>query len=604
MIYLKVFLLLSHLITSSTTFPSKTKIFHQEATHQLVENIDVKDAILSAKIIAQHALLIKQKTDEMKPDLETEFNSELKLTVTNSIIKRSENLINSLISILVPSREFENLNIAKLLIDFHGPIDVHGPLNSKPDEPVKSRLKRDFPFLGRLWHDLTGSPGPDEYAREEASINSIKEALTAQTQLDKSTLSQLELIKERENETINLTKKVSSSLGNLDLSLKLARSSMSRAFHVIIFETKANVLLSELEQKAMSATLALSDARHGYLHPSLISETEMRNKIQNIAANYKTLSPIVDPKNAHKYFLLPITKAAVTTTKLHFIINIPLIDFNHEMTVTPIPYKTKIKHEIISDYILSNENIDYFMTANKHDIMSALKISGVGILLQKRLFKIKLPPRSTPLTYVTKNTIIRRSQTTFWYSFENKSSARVICSHKNTTILSLPKTGLLDLPETCLASGEFFQIPKVDITQQHLRDFNLSPSFENLSDLTPKTRAENVRIQDTLENKIASLNLNTTELYNSIAFLSTNTTEQEKTLKKIETKTQKIQSVTAAHETHFLITLLVAIVIIILIIFLFLLISKYISKVSKMKKSSKDLENQIELRAKKAAGEI
>lgn len=563
------------LITLLLTLSSALAIdvFHQEAIFELYEDINVKDAILSAKVIVEHAKIIRSKTTETT-ESESPFNSELKIAITDSVENRARAIIESLIGLLVPSQEFENLNLSEALVKVRSP---------------PGRVKRGIPTLGRLWHDLSGAPGPDEYAREESSIKLIKDALNAQTTLDKSTQTEITQLKEKENETIELTKSIAKQLGSISLSFQLEKSLMTRAFYIIIFETKANFLLSSLESKTLFATLALSDARHGYLHPSLITVDKLEKQINMISATSKTLSPIIDAKNSHKYFLLPITKAAITTTKIRFIIAIPLVNFDHKMQITRVPYKAKITHDITPEFILSNPSLDFFVTANNNDMSSALKISNVGLLLRERFFEISLDPTSTPLETIKHSVLTRQSHTSFRYSFERNTTAKIVCE-KMTSIKSLPKSGLLNIPENCMVSSNLFHIPAIDISQRHMHSLVIAPTFENLSNLESKSGYVNSLARSNIIKDIASLN--------------TNSTKQLSKIRDIESKTKQIQTVTLTHDNNFMYIIYAAVFAVALFFMVMVILLIYKKKLNNISRAATELESKIELKEKLSAGEV
>ena len=383
------------------------------------------------------------------------FDAVRKLTGNLHTIKKNVPLL---------STDAENRAVKSLLLDCEVKINSTSKSLDKIRnffEEGSEHEKRSAEFLGEIWHEVSGSPGPLEYHKEVEAIHRIETSFHHVQAITSDQQKEIKLIGstlDDEQKEIDKSGKALEHITNHFLKFAGSENSLDT---VIDFNAKCNVLTYQMGDKLQDIKHAIEMGTEGRASIDLIPMDEFRKHIREIKHNEKILSPIFNPAEAQLYYTLPLVRMLWENNVIRFYIRVPLVDFSKRYEISPINKATSNKLSNY-DYILTSSDGKYFRFLSDAELKNCIKTKGQFIsdlrVVQSSLRMLDC----NQLGCTGKNDngpfeITQLTTTTFAYSSNIDQNATLLCK-KHRKRVYLPREGFITIPATCSLMSNLFDI--------------------------------------------------------------------------------------------------------------------------------------------------
>ena len=329
------------------------------------------------------------------------------------------------------------------------------------EEEGSERDQRSAEFLGELWHEVSGAPGPLEYHKEVEAFHIIETTIRHSTSVMADHQKEITLLGsslEKEQKEIDISGKAIESVTNDFRKFATAENSVHS---VVDFHAKCDALNFQLRSKARRIKHAIELGTERRASIDLIPMTEFRAQIKTIKHKQAILSPIFSPKEAQLYFTLPLVRMVWKDETVQFYIRIPLVDFAKRYEISPINKASSNKLSNY-DYILTSSDGKYFRFLSDAELKNCIKTKGQFIsdlrIVQSSLRMLDC----NQLGCTGKNDngpfeITQLTTNTFAYSSSIEQNATLLCK-KSRERAFLPREGFITIPADCSLMSNLFDI--------------------------------------------------------------------------------------------------------------------------------------------------
>ena len=324
-----------------------------------------------------------------------------------------------------------------------------------------ARDPRSAEFLGELWHEVSGSPGPLEYHKEVEALHRIEITFGHTRNALEDQQNEIKLLSstsEKEQNEIVKSGKAIESVTNRFMKFSSSENSVDS---VVDFHAKCDVLNFQMRNKAKDIKHAIEMGTEGRPSVDLIHMDEFRAHIKTIKHDQKILSPIFAPDEAQLYFTLPLVRMRWENNVVRFFVRIPLVDFSKRYEISPINKATSNKLSNY-DYILTSTDGKYFRFLSDAELKSCIKTKG-QFISDLRVVQSSLRMLNCNLLGCTgKNDngpfeITQLTATSFAYSSNIDQNATLLCNKRRERVF-LPKEGFITIPHDCSLMSNLFDI--------------------------------------------------------------------------------------------------------------------------------------------------
>lgn len=465
--------------------------------------------------------------------------------------------------------------------------------------------KRGLDFLGDWLHQLTGVVGPYQHEKDQASLGHIKSALESQDKLNMqlgSDVSKLfTKISKEESQIILINKHFDHLYSKIDAR----ENDILKCIQLLLLKLEIDGKTENISTKISDYNLILIEAKNHFLSNRLINATELQLKIKEITADTRDLVPIIDYKQAAKYYTLPITRAVFIKGNIHIFTRIPMIRPEASMKIYHVDLTRKIMNghkQQNFEYILVNDKNTYFSTMTAGQMEKTIQIKGTGLLTDIRPIETQIhvehcttancASRYCSATQIRKNT--------FLYEMPFPSEATTYCEHKdNSTKRTLTTRGTIVLSPDCSLQTKYFYIHRV-ISHGNTRFFSYEPTLklEDLSSIITTTESDVANINDTIsghKDKIQTLN-------KEINSIQVNSTLMNDNIRMMKTEADQIAIDNSSHWGISISGLVLGCICLLCAIFFCMSIYCVIRKVSKISERAAQLSMTMESNEKARSG--
>ena len=329
--------------------------------------------------------------------------------------------------------------------------------------PNSTRITRSAEWLGQVWHDLSGSPGPWEYKKELEMFSLIRTALRDHAKLSANNQKEIALLQsalEREQVEIEVVTNTTNKI------IDKVQSTISNEIYLsalLTFRSHTMPVLSGLRVRLSKITSVMEQAKLGMPSINLVDHAEFRRQIRKIKQKHRILSPVFDENEVHLYYSIPIVKMIWTGT-LDIYVRIPLVNHGKTYEISPINKASTSQSLAREDYILTARDGKSFPFLTDAELQKCLKVHS-SFISDLRVVESDLHTLNcTNLGCSGRNSngiIEIRELTTesFAYSTSDPFEASLVCDSGHHPV-KLPARGFLTLPTDCALTCNLFSIDR------------------------------------------------------------------------------------------------------------------------------------------------
>ena len=333
------------------------------------------------------------------------------------------------------------------------------------------RDPRALEFIGNIWHEVTGAPGPHEYRIQLEAEARMNEFLKLQQAMNKNSMKKFQdlyKIMKVEKAQLKITRDHVRDLEARDETLS----------EVLIFRSEFLVKGRLVETTLNHVDSIIDNGKEGKMSPFLFSRAEMVKIIRNINQKEGLFRPIFSEDEVAKYYGMSLARIAFYDDKLHCFVRIPLVDFSNPLDIRPVQ---RSRNSPIS-YLLVNKDESAFRLINDFDLRRTLQKGRIHISGMRKVdvflsalkcneIGCEIPAGMPEISQINGNT--------FTFIVGKVSLATLSCANSTLSRMEvqLPSSGFLRVPESCSFFTKEFKIHKLYETGRayyHPKDVDFS----------------------------------------------------------------------------------------------------------------------------------
>jgi hypothetical protein len=323
--------------------------------------------------------------------------------------------------------------------------------------------KRAIEFLGDLLSGMTGVPSASDHRKiiEELKLlkidsEGIKDLMTRTNREQKQILSALHVHS-------NSFLKVAKDLENI----KLQQTELSNhGFSTLkLLDIHQNVLYYVLKVNELThrARTIMRESKNEHLSSYAIDHEDLRDIISKISAKHINIQPAFSVKQINRYYEAKLTHSWADKAEkcIYSILQIPLVNFEHQFTIAILP-TLMTKHPEL-DLLAIDKRANTYRFLSDVEFKDCLNL-GKARVCQKRPIEIS-PFHSCNLAAekLTCNNwdylvIHDLSNTEIMILSDEKQNVTLDCKGKRSQQITLPRTGIFNLNGKCRLQNENFTI--------------------------------------------------------------------------------------------------------------------------------------------------
>jgi len=324
----------------------------------------------------------------------------------------------------------------------------HSNLVKKLDQIVGrkgDREKRSIEFLGNIFSDLFGNPGPEDWKKNNANIVALKQAIkllghdsiSVHKHIDTSELE----IETNNKEISRLTKELEDDVGKVDGQMAM----FGNYFKLVDIVDSLDRILNNLIRIKL-------DGEKGYCSSLALDSKFLQKNLQRLEANNLGLSPIFAYWEWRKYYRHQLCTIVMDSNNIWITIRIPMVK-KMEKLIRVTPMQSFVRN--IRKFRISGLNPILFRGAEQDNYhlmgqkefdmctkLGSIRTCNSRTILFKDAFLI-------PMEYAHNRVI---------FLGDNKASCNAILRCEKVTDLTITTGQILTIPNSCSVKSRTFEI--------------------------------------------------------------------------------------------------------------------------------------------------
>ena len=187
---------------------------------------------------------------------------------------------------------------------------------------------RGAEFLGELWHEVSGSPGPLEYHKEVEAMHRIEQTFRHTSSTLTNQQKEIKILGTTLEYEQKEIEKSSKDMMSLVKHFKDSYSEQTALTTVIDFNAKCDLMNFQIRMNTDKIRESIEMGTERRASIDLVNMKSLRSHIMDIKHKEKILSPIFSPSEAQLYFTLPLVTMTWTQNVIKFFMRVPLVDFS------------------------------------------------------------------------------------------------------------------------------------------------------------------------------------------------------------------------------------------------------------------------------------
>ena len=331
---------------------------------------------------------------------------------------------------------------------------------------------RSAEFLGELWHEVSGSPGPLEYHKEVEAMHRIEQTFkhTSSTMIDQQ--KEIKILSTTLEDEQKEIEKSGKDILSLVTHFKDSYNEQTALTTIIDFNAKCNLINFQIRMNTEKIRKSIEMGTERRASIDLVNMKSLRSHILDIKHKEKILSPIFSPAEAQLYFTLPLVTMTWSQNVIKFFLRVPLVDFSKRYEISPINKASSTKLSSY-DYILTSSDGKYFRFLSDVELKNCIKTKGQFISDLRMVQSSLRMLNCNQLGCTGKNDngpfeITQLTATTFAYSANTDQNATLLCN-RNRSRVYLPREGFITIPADCSLMSNLFEIDNFPQDKSFLR---------------------------------------------------------------------------------------------------------------------------------------
>ena len=363
---------------------------------------------------------------------------------------------------------------------------------ARPQGSDSRRRSRSIDFIGRMWHQLSGSPGPDQAKAYDQSTKDIKSALKTQTKFNSK------LIGEQKVEHKILARNTA-ALRDLSIIADSMQSEIENSINNDIALANQIAYLQTLgswgrriSNAIFQAELIISEGKSGFLSTSALTSTELTHVLRRIESKEHILSPLYSSQYPEMYYVLPLTTVYMSPNGfLHVALRVPLVDFREINNIRPISKEEKDSDPnglYPFDYVITNSVRRQYTLLTETELANCFHLEEEQeYVCDYRKAQISMPQCSNCSIFNPMAVVHRVDNEQFIIKIADHVTTILSCAGVPPKKIVITENRIASIPTHCSLSCQHFMIPRVPAHYTQARtNFSLLTPDESFSLLRKK----------------------------------------------------------------------------------------------------------------------
>jgi len=369
------------------------------------------------------------------------------------------------------------------------------------------RDKRSIEFLGNLWSDIFGNPGPEDWRQNNANILALKQAIELE---GKDSAIVHKHIDEHEHEI----EKMNANIGKMVDEFIEEKNHINSQIVMMENYLKLMDIANELDRVLAKLTQIKIDGEKGYCSSSALSKNFLQKNLQRFEANLVGLNTIFPYWNWRKYYRYQLCTVTMDSHTIWVTLRIPMVNKAEKMVrVVPMSSLLPLIHEYgrlgISPVLFKGATSELYHLMDMKMMDMCTKLGSLKTCnVRNVVFKV---PDLAPLEYVH-NKII-------FLGRDNASYEAVLLCERIQNVIILSGQ-VITLPNNCSIKSRSFEIEERMMDETVDRLLSVSENVFSKVNLTKSSATEKVKskneskkitnlinITDELEAKLGEIHL-------------------------------------------------------------------------------------------------